>query len=49
MGSIPRLGRYPGVGNGNLVQNYRLEKSLDREAWWAIIHRVTKSQPQLSD
>ena len=23
--------------------------SMDREAWWAIVHRVTKSQKRLSD
>ena len=49
MGSTPRLGRFPGVGNGNLFQNYCLENSLDREAWWAVVHGVTKSQPRLSD
>ena len=31
--SIPRLGRSPGGGNGNLSQNSSLENSMDRGAW----------------
>ena len=31
-GLIPELGRSPGVGNGNLLQNSCLENSMDREA-----------------
>ena len=31
-GSIPRLGRSPEVGNGNLLQYSYLENSRDREA-----------------
>ena len=34
MGSIPRLGRYPGVGNDNPLQYSCLENSMDRGAWW---------------
>ena len=34
-GSIPGLGRSPGEGNGNTLQYSRLEKSMEREAWWA--------------
>ena len=49
MGSIPRSGRSPGVGNGNLLQYSCLENSMDREAWKAAVHGVTKSQTQLSD
>ena len=33
MGLIPRLGRSPGVGNGNLLQYFCLENSMDRGAW----------------
>ena len=44
MGSIPRLARYPGVGNGNLFQYSSLENSMDRGAWWFTIHGVAKSQ-----
>ena len=31
-GSIPGLGRYPGEGNGNLLQYFCLENSMDRGA-----------------
>ena len=43
MCSIPRLGRSPGVGNGNPLQCSCLEKPMDREAWQATVHRVAKS------
>ena len=33
MGSIPGLGRYPGVGNSNPFQDSCLENSMDRRAW----------------
>ena len=42
MGSIPGLGRSPGVGNGSLLQCSCLENSMDREAWWAPVHGVTE-------
>ena len=38
------LGLIPGEGNGNPLQYSCLENSVDRRAWWAIDHRVTKSQ-----
>ena len=34
-GSIPGSGRFPGVGNGNPVQDSCLENSMDRRAWWS--------------
>ena len=37
------MGRSPGGGNGNLVQNSCLEGSMDRGAWWAAVHRITES------
>ena len=40
-------GRSPGVVNGNR-QYSCLENSMDRGAWWATIHGVTKSQTWLS-
>ena len=49
LGSIPRSGRFPGEGNGNPLQYSCLENPMDREAWWATVHRVAKSQTQLSD
>ena len=48
-GSIPGLRRSPGEGNGNLLQYSCLEKPMDRGTWWATVHRVAKSQTQLSD
>ena len=42
-GSVPGLGRYPGEGNGNILQYSCLENSMDRGAWRAIVHGVTKS------
>ena len=43
-GSTPGLGRSPGGGNGNTLQNSRLENPMDREAWQATVHGVSKSQ-----
>ena len=48
-GLIPGSGRSLGEGNGNPLQYSCLENSMDRGAWWATVHRVTKSQIQLSD
>ena len=48
-GSIPGSGRFPGEGNGYPVQYSCLENVMDRGAWQAITHVVTKSQTQLSD
>ena len=49
LGLIPGSGRSPGEGNGNLLQYSCLEHSMDRGAWRATVHRVTKSQTCLSD
>ena len=49
MSSIPGLGRYPGVGNGNPLQYSCLKNRMDRGAWWVTGQKVTKSQIQLSD
>ena len=43
VGSIPRLGRSPGEGNGNPLRYSCLENPTDRGAWWATVHGVTKS------
>ena len=48
-GSIPGLGRSHGEGNGNPLQYSWLESPMDRGAWRATVHRVKKSQTQLSD
>ena len=41
-GSIPGLGRSPGEGNGNPLQDSCLDNSMDRGAWRATVHGVTK-------
>ena len=38
-----------GVGNGNSLQYSCLENPMDRGAWWATVHGVTKSRTQLSN
>ena len=43
-GSILGLGRSSGRGNGNPLQY-----TMDRGAWWAAVHRITKNQTQLSE
>ena len=49
LGSIPGLGRSPGEGNGNPLQYSCLESPMDRGAWRAAVHGVTKSQTQWSN
>ena len=44
MGSIPGLGRPPGVGNGFPPQYSCLENSKDSRAWWAIVQGVAKKK-----
>ena len=41
-GSIPGSGRPPGGGDGNPLQYSCLETPMDRGAWWATVHGVTK-------
>ena len=48
-GSIPGLGKSPGVGSGNPLQYSCLKNPMDREAWQTIVHGVAKSRTQLSD
>ena len=47
--SIPGLGRSLGEGNGYPLQYSGLENSMDREAWRATVHGVSKSWTRLSD
>ena len=47
--SIPGSGRSPGEGNGYPPHYSCLENSMDRGAWWTIVHGVTKSWIRLSD
>ena len=44
----PGLGRCPGGGHSNPLQYSCLENCMDRGAWWAAIHKITKSWTQLS-
>ena len=44
LGSIPRLGRSPGEGNGYPLQYSGLEDSMD-----CVVHGVAKSWTRLSD
>ena len=43
LGLIPGLGRSPAGGNGNPLQYSCLGNPMDRGAWWATAHKVTKS------
>ena len=43
VGSVPGWGRCEG-GNVNPLQYSCLEDPMDREAYWAMVHRVTKSR-----
>ena len=49
LGLIPGLGRFPGGEHGNPLQFSCLRIPMDRGAWWATGHGVTKSQIQLGD
>ena len=49
VGLIPQSRKSPGEGNDSPLQYSCLENPMDREAWRAIVHRVAKSQTQLSD
>ena len=40
---IPELGRSPGEGNSYPLWYSRLENPMNRRAWWAVVHGVTKS------
>ena len=46
-GLICELGRSPGGGHSNPLQYSCLKNPMDRGAWWATVHRVTKSWTQL--
>ena len=49
MGLIPGSKRPLGGGNGSPLQYSYLGNPMDRGAWWATVHGVTKSWTQLSD
>ena len=49
LGSNPGWERSPEEGNGNPLQYSCLENPMNREAWRATVHRVTKTQTQPSN
>ena len=49
LGSIPGSRRSPREGNGYPLQYPCPKNFMDRGAWWATVHGVTKSQTRLSD
>jgi len=49
LGLIPGSGKSPREGNGNPLQYSCLGNPMDRGAWWAAVHGVTKSQTPLSN
>ena len=42
LGLISQSGRSPGEGNGYSLQYSCLGNSMDRGAWWTIVHGVAK-------
>ena len=42
-GSIPGSGRFPGEGNGDPLRYSCLGNPMDKGAWWATVHGVSKS------
>ena len=48
VGSIPGLERYPGGGNGNLLQCSCGESPMDRGAWGAAVCGAAEGRTQLS-
>ena len=47
VGLFPGLGKSPGGGHDNPLQYSCLEGPMDRGAWQAMVHRVTKSWARL--
>ena len=47
LGSIPGSGRSPGEGNGNPLQYSCLVNPMDRGAWQAAVHGVTRVECDL--
>ena len=43
VGSVPKLERSPGEGNGNPLQYSCVENTMDRGTWWAPVHGMAKS------
>ena len=45
----PGWGRSLGGGSGTPLKYSYLKNPIDRRTWWAIVHRVTKSQTGLNN
>ena len=48
VGSIPGSGRSAGEGNGTTLQYSCLENPMDRGAWCATVHGITKVRHNLA-
>ena len=48
LGSIPGSKRSPGRGNGNPLEYSKMENPINREAWQATIHGVTRGGHDLA-
>ena len=42
-GSVPGSGRSPGGENGNPLQYFGLENSMNRGTWWATVYGIAES------
>ena len=49
VGLIPGTSRSLGEGNGYPLQCSCLENSMDRGAWWTVVHEVSQNQTRVSD
>ena len=47
VGLVPGLRRFPGEGNGNLLQYAFLGNPMDKGDLWATVQSVAKSQTQM--
>ena len=47
VGSLPALGRSPRKGSGNPLQYSCLGNPMDRGAWWATVHEITRVRHDL--
>ena len=48
-GLIPGSGRSPGEGNGNPLQYFCLENTVDMVPWWATVCGVAKKSDVMTD
>ena len=48
-GDSRNMGSIPESENGNTLQYHCLENSMERGAWWATVHGVSKCQTQRTD